>query len=86
MWSALRVRRFSADAQTRDLGLTLAACLIVPVVGSATFDLNSFSTATALSFLLIGLAGALMRAARREVSLPGAAALLSTSRPPDPAR
>ncbi|MFI7152631.1 O-antigen ligase family protein [Nonomuraea sp. NPDC050022] len=102
MWSAVRVRSISVDDRTRDLGLTLAACLIVPVVGSATFDLNSFSTATALSFLLIGLAGGLMRVARREAGLPGAGTLkepprrqvsppaaavpLSTSRPPDPAR
>jgi O-antigen ligase len=86
MWSAVGVMRISADSRTRDLGLTLAACLIVPLVGSATFDLNSFSTATALSFLLIGLSGALMRAARKEVTLPGVDVPLSTIPRPSPAR
>ena len=66
MVAALRVRRIGADARTKDLGLTLAAALAVPLLGCATFDLASFSTANSLSFLLIGLAGALLRMVRRD--------------------
>ncbi|MFF4194387.1 O-antigen ligase family protein [Nonomuraea sp. NPDC001831] len=86
MWAAMRARRISADVRAKDLGLTLTACLAVPLIGCATFDLNSFSTANSLAFLLIGLAGALLRAVRREVTPPAAAAPPSTSRLPDPAR
>lgn len=64
--SALRARHLSADPGTRDLGLTLAACLVVPLLGSATFDLLSFATVTGVSFLLIGASGALLRAARAD--------------------
>ncbi|SEG73580.1 O-Antigen ligase [Nonomuraea solani] len=86
MWAALRARRVSTDARTKDLGLALAACLAVPLIGCATFDLNSFSTANSLAFLLIGLAGALLRTARHDVTAPDAAGPASTSPPPDPAR
>ncbi|GAA2867123.1 hypothetical protein GCM10010517_26650 [Streptosporangium fragile] len=66
IWAALRVRRLSSDPAVRDLGLTLAACLVVPLVGAATFDLRSFATVTGLSFLIIGAAGSLLRTTRRE--------------------
>ncbi|WP_440100464.1 O-antigen ligase family protein [Streptosporangium sp. H16] len=65
IWAALRVRRLSSDPAVRDLGLTLAACLVVPLVGAATFDLRSFATVTGLSFLIIGAAGSLLRATRQ---------------------
>ncbi|MEV4375419.1 O-antigen ligase family protein [Streptosporangium sp. NPDC049644] len=78
LWAALRVRRLSADPAVRDLGLALAACLVVPLVGAATFDLRSFATVTGLSFLVIGAAGALLRGTRppgkavgRPVEKPG---------------
>lgn len=61
IYSGLRARRLGADPGTRDLGLTLAACLVVPLIGAATFDLLSFATVTGLSFLLIGAAGSLLR-------------------------
>ena len=61
-YAALRSRFLSADPVTRDLGLTIAACLVVPLVGSFTFDLLSFHTVTGISFLLVGAAGALLRA------------------------
>ncbi|MEV7009734.1 O-antigen ligase family protein [Streptosporangium sp. NPDC051022] len=61
MYSGLRARYLSTDPGTRDLGLTLTACLLVPLIGAATFDLLSFATITGLSFLLIGAAGALLR-------------------------
>ncbi|MFF5210354.1 O-antigen ligase family protein [Streptosporangium sp. NPDC000396] len=61
IYSALRARHMSTDPGTRDLGLTLAACLVVPLIGAATFDLLSFATITGLSFLLIGAAGSLLR-------------------------
>ncbi|MEV7908065.1 O-antigen ligase family protein, partial [Streptomyces anulatus] len=61
IYSGLRVRYLSTDPGTRDLGLTLAACLVVPLIGAATFDLMSFATITGLSFVLIGAAGSLLR-------------------------
>ncbi|MFI7043785.1 O-antigen ligase family protein [Streptosporangium sandarakinum] len=71
IYSGLRARHLSADPATRDLGLTLAACLVVPLVGAATFDLLSFATVTGLSFLLIGAAGSLLRTADGEARLRG---------------
>lgn len=62
-YAALRSRRLAADPAARDLGLSLAAALTVPLIGMATFDLFSFAAATGLSFLFIGAAGALLRAA-----------------------
>ncbi|MGN9845716.1 O-antigen ligase family protein [Nonomuraea sp. H19] len=87
--SALRARRLLSDPVDRDLGLTLAACLVVPLIGAATFDLRSYAVITGLSFLLVGAAGALLREAREcrrleELSRAAAAALPSTIRPKDP--
>ncbi|GAA3246846.1 O-antigen ligase family protein [Nonomuraea helvata] len=64
IWSALHARHLLSDPADRDLGLTLAACLVVPLIGAATFDLRSYAVITGLSFLLVGSAGALMRHAR----------------------
>ncbi|MDF5755016.1 O-antigen ligase family protein [Spongiactinospora sp. TRM90649] len=61
IYAGLRVRYLSPDPGTRDLGLTLSACLVAPLVGSATFDLLSFATVTGLAYLLIGANGALLR-------------------------
>ncbi|MEV5412351.1 O-antigen ligase family protein [Thermopolyspora sp. NPDC052614] len=61
-YAALRARHLSADPATRDLGLSLAAALTVPLIGMATFDLFSFATVTGVTFLLIGASGALLRA------------------------
>jgi O-antigen ligase len=61
LYSAIRVRYLSTDPGTRDLALTIAACLVAPLVTAATFDLLSFATVTGLSFLLIGAAGSLLR-------------------------
>jgi O-antigen ligase len=72
LFAAVRARYLSTVPGRRDLGLSLAASLVVPLVGSATFDLASFKTAEGLSFLLIGTAGCLLRIARKEsnVTLP----------------
>jgi O-Antigen ligase len=64
--AAVRFRYLATDPSRRDLGLTIAAALVVPLLGSATFDLASFKTAEGLSFLLIGLAGALLRITKAE--------------------
>lgn len=69
-YAGVRVRLRARDKDDRDLGLTLAACLVVPLIGSATFDLMSFHAAIGLSCLLLGAAAALMRATRDE-GLPG---------------
>ncbi|WP_310742075.1 O-antigen ligase family protein [Microbispora sp. H13382] len=63
---ALRARRLSGDPNVRNLALTIAACLLVPLVGAATFDLLSYPGVTSLMFLLIGAAGALLRALKAE--------------------
>jgi O-antigen ligase len=63
IYSAARARYLSTDPGTRNLGLTLAACLMAPLVGAATFDLLSFATVTGVSFLLIGASGSLLRTA-----------------------
>ncbi|GGT37386.1 O-antigen ligase family protein [Nonomuraea spiralis] len=63
---ALRVRRMSTDPNVRNLGLTIAACLVIPLLGAATFDLLSFPGITSVLFLLVGAAGALMRFERRD--------------------
>lgn len=65
-YAALRVRAAGPDPVRRDLGLALAASLVVPLIGSATFDLLSFHSATGLALVLVGAAGALMRAGRIE--------------------
>lgn len=69
-YAALRARYLSPDHGDRDLGLTLAACLLVPLVGSFTFDLLSFATVTGLAFLLVGAAGSMLRTARADQLSP----------------
>ncbi|GII30588.1 O-antigen ligase family protein [Planotetraspora mira] len=64
--AALRARYLSVDPAIRDLGLVLAACLLVPLVGSLTFDMMAFPQVTGLFFLLLGAAGALLRIAEAE--------------------
>ena len=61
IYAALRARSMSSDPGERDLGLTLVAMLVVPIIGCATFDLAAFPTATALAFLTAGAAGSLLR-------------------------
>jgi O-antigen ligase len=67
MYAAARARYMATDQRTRDLGLTLAACMLVPLVGAATFDLLSFGTVTGLAFLLFGCSGALLRSVAEQV-------------------
>jgi O-antigen ligase len=64
IYAALRARSMSSDPEERDLGLTLVAMLVVPVIGCATFDLAAFATATALAFLIAGASGSLLRTVR----------------------
>lgn len=71
IYSGVKARGLARDSRTRDLGLTLAACLVVPLIGSATFDLMSFHAAVGLSFLLAGAAGALLRITRDTEAAPG---------------
>jgi hypothetical protein len=74
IYSAVRARYLSIDPGVRDLALTLAACLVAPLLTAATFDLLSFATVTGLSLLLIGAAGSLLRSvtelAPQEAPLP----------------
>lgn len=55
-------------ASDRDLALSLAASLTAVLPTYATFDFAAFATVNALMFLLAGIAGALLRAARAEAS------------------
>ncbi|NUR90527.1 MAG: O-antigen ligase family protein, partial [Nonomuraea sp.] len=66
MTVALTARRLSTDLNVRNLGLTIAACLVIPLLGAATFDMLSFPGITSLMFLLIGAAGALLRFERAD--------------------
>jgi O-antigen ligase len=61
LYAATRSRFRAVDAIDRDLALTLAAMIVVPILGCATFDLAAFSTASAVAFLTAGAAGALWR-------------------------
>lgn len=61
IYAALKSRYLDADPNVRDVALSLVAGLVVPLIGSATFDLLSFHTVTGLAFLYIGAAGALLR-------------------------
>jgi O-antigen ligase len=81
IYSALRARYLSTDPGARDLGLTLAACLAVPMLGAATFDLLSFGTVTGLTFLLIGAAGAHLRIAGQTAAVRKASALPTRPKP-----
>ena len=64
MYAAVRARFTTSDPYDRDLALTLAAMLAVPLVACATFDFASFKIANALAFLFAGASGALLRMAR----------------------
>jgi O-antigen ligase len=64
IYAALRARSISSDPGDRDLGLTLAAILVVPIIACATFDFAGFATANALAFLIAGAAGSLLRTAK----------------------
>jgi O-antigen ligase len=68
IYSALRARSISSDPEERDLGLTLAAILIIPIVASATFDFVAFATANALAFLIAGAAGSHLRTAKTRLA------------------
>jgi O-antigen ligase len=79
IYAAVRARMISADPVRRDLGLTLAACLMVPLIGSATFDLFSFPTVTGLAFVLVGAVGALLRTVRTPASGDGLRSAVTSS-------
>ena len=66
MGIARGARHRSADAGTRELGQTLAACISVALVTSAAYDFLGFPTSRGFLFLLIGCAGALWRFSDQE--------------------
>lgn len=66
VFAARAARRVSADPRIRDLGQSLAASLVVLIVGYATYDALGFTMSTALTFVLIGCCGALLRVARAQ--------------------
>ena len=61
LWIALRLSLFATRDADRDLARALLACAIVPVVGSITFDLLTFSTVSGIYFVLVGAIAALQR-------------------------
>ncbi|MGQ0839389.1 O-antigen ligase family protein [Actinokineospora sp.] len=67
-YCAFRARMATKDPRIRDLGVTLAACIAVPGISSATFDLLGFAVATGFTFLLVGAAGSLWRTVQEEVA------------------
>jgi O-antigen ligase len=70
LYAAARVRAISPDPVVRDLALSLIACQAIVALGAATFDLLWFSTATGLTFVLIGASGALLRHAKAQAEHP----------------
>ncbi|WP_158881484.1 O-antigen ligase family protein [Amycolatopsis anabasis] len=64
LYAAGRAHYLSKDPLVKDLALTLIACQAIVILGAATFDLLWFSTATGLTFVLIGASGALLRSVR----------------------
>lgn len=85
IYSALRARYLSTDPGARDLGLTLAACILVPMLTGATFDLLSFSTVTGLTFLFIGVSGSLLRTATEAAATRAPSPATGISRIREPA-
>ncbi|MCG5220670.1 O-antigen ligase family protein [Streptosporangium sp. KLBMP 9127] len=79
-YAAIRARYLSTDPVTRDLALTLGGCLVIPLIGAATFDLLSFTMVTGLTFLLVGAVGALLRIAREERHLQGSGPTVEVTR------
>lgn len=61
VYAAIRIRMATKDPVLRDLGQTLIASLLVIIVADATYDAFGFIMASGLSFLLVGLCGALWR-------------------------
>ena len=61
VYAAIRLRMITKDPVLRDLGQTLIACLLVIIVADATYDAFGFIMASGLSFLLVGVCGALWR-------------------------
>ncbi len=62
--SAVAVRRGSCDPAVRNLGQALAASIAAGALSAFTFDALGFSMFTGVLFLLVGLAGALLRLRR----------------------
>ena len=61
IYAAAKVRYISNDPVVRDLALSLIACQAIAVLAAATFDLLAFSTTAGLTFVLVGVSGALLR-------------------------
>jgi O-antigen ligase len=66
VYAALKARSLSVTPLRRDLGLTLAAMLVVPLIGCATFDLSAFHTVSSMTILTAGLSGAFLRITKAE--------------------
>lgn len=93
MGLARGARHRSTAPDVRGLGQAVAASIAVLAVGAATFDELSFRQTALLLFLLVGCAGALWAAVRREAEAREAAPetdlespTVATARPEAPAR
>lgn len=64
------VRRFGADAATRQMGQAFAASVSVGVTGFALFDGFSFPMSSGMLFLIVGLCGAFLRLVRQNDEQP----------------
>ena len=65
LFSAWRARSLTTDDRWRGLAGALVATVTVALVGAATFDLLAYALVTGLLFGVVGLSGAMLRAARR---------------------
>lgn len=68
IYAALRARSLSKDESIRGIAVCLVGAMLTSALGAATFDQLSFSVATGMSFLLVGVSGALLRIAKQEAA------------------
>lgn len=66
IYAALRARALSKDESIRGIAVCLVGAMLTSALGAATFDQLSFSVATGMSFLMVGVSGALLRIAKQE--------------------
>lgn len=73
-----RAHRLARNEEQRQLGQALAAGLVAAMVSSFTFDAMSFTVMFVVTYLFVGLAGALWRITVRDRDVPAGATHVGT--------
>lgn len=81
---AMRARRLSTSPARRHLGLATAASIGGITLSYITFDALGFRQVAGLTFLLLGMAGAALRLAKRELDAPPSRATSADASAPAP--